>query len=172
MGEQELSPPPPADDEYFSLLFGNFLRQVKEINILPDRLEEIGELVRGLSNDELTGERPTEVARIEGLTEQEKDIFSSLIQARREIGQAEEKGKLSPEDVDKWRERFGFNEGGKILKTGEEIIEEFSQKLQGLELIESQLGSAEEEERASLQERKEGIETIIEAIQSAEKETR
>jgi hypothetical protein len=168
MSEQKTSLSLPADDEYFSHLFANLLKQVEEVNISADRLEEIDSLVRDLADDELRGERPTIVARKEGLSEKEEIIFSFLIQTRCEIADGVQEGQLSPKDAKKWRERFGFNPGGEILTTTEDLIREYEEELAQ---VSSQIESAKGRKLPDLLKRKKGLETILKAIKKTIKPT-
>jgi hypothetical protein len=162
MSERNLGEPVPADNKYFQTFFGNFLRQAKKIGISADRLEGIANLVRDLPDDELTGQTPIMVVKKEGLTKQEEVFFSSLIQARREIDEAEEKGKLSPEEAENWREIFSLSQPG-VLMTNEELRKEQKERLAQ---IEEELTAANLEGRDELIREKRGIKKLLKAIEA------
>jgi hypothetical protein len=163
MSERSFKEPIPADNKYFQTFFGNFLRQAEKVGISPDRLEGIAELVRDLPDEELTGQAPIMVAKKEGLTDQEKAFFSSLIRAGQEINEAEGKGELTSEEAEKWREVFGLNEGGRILMTTEELREEQRERLAQ---IEKELATAKGKRRDELMRQKAGIKAVVKAIEA------
>lgn len=124
MSERKTGKPVPADNEYFLLLFGSLLRQVEELGVSPDRLEEIDNLARSFPDDKLKGQTPAMVAQKGDLTANEKMVFSSLIKARQEINQATKEGELNLKEAERWRRIFGFNQGGRIIMTTEGLTEE------------------------------------------------
>ena len=124
MTERALKKLTPTDNEYFLCLFRSLLRQVEEFSVSPDRLAELGKLVRDLPVDGLEGQAPGMFAREEGFTDREGMVFLHLVKQRRELSQAEKGDKLSPEETRRLKEIFGLNPEGRIMTTTEDLTEE------------------------------------------------